>query len=68
MMTAFQMPDPQILEVCGKIEQALFVIHGDDSHAVTTRLQIEEAIETAYEIAYSRPRQECIILPWPVRV
>lgn len=65
MMTATDTPDPKILEVCNKIEQALTFICGNDSHAVATRLQIEEAVETAYEIAYTRPRQECIIIPWP---
>jgi hypothetical protein len=65
MMTASQTPDPKILEVCSRIEQVLLEIRGNDNAAVATRLQIEEAIETAYEIAYARPRQECIILPWP---
>jgi len=66
MMTASQAPDPEvILEVCSRIEQALLVIPGNDSQAIATRLQIEEAIETAYEIAYTRQQHTCTILPWP---
>jgi hypothetical protein len=47
-------PDPRILFAIDKLQQSLVSLSDGDSDEVRLRIKIEEAIETGYQVAYSR--------------
>jgi len=48
-------PDSRILFAIDKLEQSLVTLRSDRHDEALLRTKIEEAIETGYEVAYSRP-------------
>ena len=48
-------PDPRLLFAIDKLEQSLVTLRSDRPDEAMLRTKIEEAIETGYEVAYSRP-------------
>lgn len=48
-------PDPRLLFAIDKLEQSLVTLRSDRHDEAVLRTKIEEAIETGYEVAYSRP-------------